>query len=73
VLDAIHRPLAAEARATKQLPARDPAELLRSAYLVGRGRVESFVDHVTRLQAAHPTLRLLCTGPWPPYSFSDDG
>ena len=67
----VHRPLAAIARASRQLPAREPTELLRAAYLVDRGAVSVFTDDVARLQQAHPELRLLCTGPWPPYSFSE--
>ena len=45
-------------------------ELLRAAYLVDREAVEGFVGLVRRLQAAHEDLRILCTGPWPPYSFA---
>jgi Gas vesicle synthesis protein GvpL/GvpF len=67
----VHRPLSGDARASTELPSREPAELLRAAYLVERDRVDSFVDHVTCLQAAHPHVRLLCTGPWPPYSFTE--
>jgi Gas vesicle synthesis protein GvpL/GvpF len=26
---------------------------------------------VGRLDGAHSALRLLCTGPWPPYSFAE--
>jgi Gas vesicle synthesis protein GvpL/GvpF len=71
VVRTIHRPLSKDARASTELPAREPSsELLRAAYLVDRGRTRAFVDHVTCLQAAHPRLRLLCTGPWPPYSFT---
>ena len=32
--------------------------------------VESFVGLVRRLQETHDGLRVLCTGPWPPYSFA---
>jgi hypothetical protein len=71
VVAAVHDPLTADARASTQLAASAPGELLRAAYLVERGRVNAFVDHVTCLQAAHPDLRLLCTGPWPPYSFTE--
>jgi len=71
VVRMVHDPLTANARASTQLGTTAPAELLRGAYLVERGRVNAFVDHVSRLQAAHPELRLLCTGPWPPYSFTE--
>jgi hypothetical protein len=29
-----------------------------------------FVDAVAKFQARHPELTVLCTGPWPPYSFA---
>jgi hypothetical protein len=63
----IHDPLAALAR--DSVVARG-AELLRAAYLVDRGQVDGFVAEVSRLQAAHRDLNVLCTGPWPPYSFA---
>jgi hypothetical protein len=69
-LRAVHEPLASRARATTKRPTHDPNELLRAAYLVDRGRVNSFVDLVEELQRANPAARLLCTGPWPPYSFT---
>jgi hypothetical protein len=45
-------------------------ELLRAAYLVDREAVDGFVSLVQRLGEAHPGLDLVCTGPWPPYSFA---
>jgi Gas vesicle synthesis protein GvpL/GvpF len=68
---AVHEPLAAVARASVERPSPDPSELLRAAYLVDRGAVEQVTELVARLQAANPTLRLLCTGPWPAYSFAE--
>jgi Gas vesicle synthesis protein GvpL/GvpF len=68
---AVERPLAALARATAENPPGSPPELLRAAYLVDRKRVDVFTRAVARLQQAHPELRLLCTGPWPPYSFAE--
>ena len=41
-------------------------------YLVDRSAVEPFAEQVSRLQHANPRLRLLCTGPWPPYSFTGE-
>lgn len=67
---AVHAPLASRARASAKLRAPDPAELLRAAYLVDRTDLRSFVRCVEELEEANPDLRLLCTGPWPPYSFS---
>jgi hypothetical protein len=40
-----------------------------NAYLVPAENVEAFQDAVGRLQAEHPELTIVCTGPWPPYSF----
>jgi hypothetical protein len=65
---ALHEPLAAIARDSDVQPGR---ELLRVAYLVDRDAVDDFVAMVRRLQQANPRLALLCTGPWPPYSFAE--
>jgi hypothetical protein len=46
-------------------------DLLRVAYLVDRGDVDAFVALVRRLQDEHEELALVCTGPWPPFSFTD--
>jgi hypothetical protein len=70
VIDAIHQPLAALARADAQRPPRPPAELLRAAYLVDRDAIGTFTRLVARLDDRHTEMRLLCTGPWPPYSFA---
>jgi hypothetical protein len=63
----LHEPLAYLARESVVQPG---PELLRAAYLVDREVVESFVGLVRRLQETHDGLRVLCTGPWPPYSFA---
>jgi hypothetical protein len=44
---------------------------VRGAYLVDREKVEPFVAATKRLQQSRPELDLLCTGPWPPYSFAE--
>ena len=66
----IHGPLAMLARGSVAHSGRDAREVMREAYLVDRGDVESFVSRVVELEASNPRLRLLCTGPWPPYSFT---
>jgi hypothetical protein len=63
----LHEPLDFLARESIMQPGQ---ELLRAAYLVDRDAVEGFVGLVRRLQATHEDLRILCTGPWPPYSFA---
>jgi hypothetical protein len=67
---AVHDPLTELARASNKRPDRGDGDLLRAAYLVERDSLQRFVERVADLQAAHPELRLLCTGPWPAYSFS---
>jgi hypothetical protein len=64
----VHEPLAELAR--DSVVASGP-ELLRAAYLVDREAVPDFVAAVKRLQDEHSRLALLCTGPWPPYSFAE--
>ena len=44
-----------------------------AAFLVPRDRMASFRDIVSDVAKAHPELALLCTGPWPPYSFVSAG
>jgi hypothetical protein len=67
----LHAPLAALAAADSRLPARAPGEVLRASYLVDRSAVTAFRGLVQQLQAEHRNLSVLCTGPWPPYSFVD--
>jgi Gas vesicle synthesis protein GvpL/GvpF len=64
----VHEPLASLAR---DAVVRPGPELLRAAYLVDREAVSGFVALVGRLGDAHPELELVCTGPWPPYSFAE--
>jgi hypothetical protein len=63
----LHEPLAFLARESVVQPG---PELLRAAYLVDREAVDGFVGLVARLQETHDGIRVLCTGPWPPYSFA---
>jgi hypothetical protein len=65
---ALHEPLSSLARASAEGRTR-PQELFRWAYLVERDSVDAFAAAVARLQDEHPELSILCTGPWPPYSF----
>jgi hypothetical protein len=66
---ALHEPLAKLAVAAQRQPARAPEELVRASYLVETAVVARFRGAVERLQRAHPRVAILCTGPWPPYSF----
>jgi hypothetical protein len=46
-----------------------PQFLMTGAYLVPRERVQDFRRRVGDAGTDNPGLRLLCTGPWPPYHF----
>jgi hypothetical protein len=63
----LHEPLAFLARESVVQPG---PELLRAAYLVDREAVDSFVGLVRRLEETQDGIHVLCTGPWPPYSFA---
>lgn len=68
---ALHERLSLLARDSARRPARGAGELLRAAYLVDRTAVDEFARVVERLQdESDGSLKLLCTGPWPPYSFT---
>jgi hypothetical protein len=45
--------------------------VMSGAYLVDRGDLSRMVDGVRAVARDHPELELLCTGPWPPYNFSE--
>jgi hypothetical protein len=64
----IHEPLAGIATASAR-HAHRPEELLRASYLVDSAAVVRFRSTVDQLQRADADLAILCTGPWPPYSF----
>jgi hypothetical protein len=44
--------------------------LLSGAYLVRRDQVPDFTARVRKITAEHPELRIVGTGPWPPYHFT---
>jgi hypothetical protein len=67
-LAALHEPLTALAVAVRSWPERAPGEV-RTSYLVDEPAVGRFRSAVERLQRQHPEAALLCTGPWPAYSF----
>jgi hypothetical protein len=69
VATAIHEPLSRLARASRRTRRLQGREALCSAYLVDRGAITFFSKGVAALRRANPDLHLLCTGPWPPYSF----
>jgi hypothetical protein len=66
---ALHEPLASLAVEVSRQRARSPEELLRASYLIETAVLARFRGTVERLQRTHPGVAVLCTGPWPPYSF----
>jgi hypothetical protein len=66
---ALHEPLAKLAVGARRQAPRAPEEKLRASYLVETATVAQFRGMVERLQRTHPGVAILCTGPWPPYSF----
>jgi gas vesicle protein GvpL/GvpF len=68
--DELHAPLAALAREATRTVGATERLLLSAAYLVPEDAVAEFRGVVERLQAARPDLGLVCTGPWPAYSFA---
>ncbi len=67
LVDRLHEPLARLARATT-LQRR--AGGVTAAYLVARDDAAAFEAAAARLERT-PGVTVVCTGPWPPYSFAD--
>jgi hypothetical protein len=66
----IHEPLAELARdSALRMPSPGEAQM-RAAYLVDCGAVSAFCERVNELERERVASGLVCTGPWPPYSFS---
>lgn len=55
-------------RARVSVLPRDGVAVL-AAYLIERSRAETFAEECRRLSREVSTAELICTGPWPPYSF----
>lgn len=54
----------------QRLPA-SPSPSVSAAYLVDRGGVDAFRGQVATLDAEVEDAQIVCTGPWPPYSFTE--
>ena len=61
------------ARETDARTSPSEAIFVRAAHLVERARVGDYRARLRALAAARGDLRLLASGPWPPYSFSNIG
>ncbi|WP_041450812.1 GvpL/GvpF family gas vesicle protein [Hoyosella subflava] len=55
---------------SQQLTGTAEPVLLNGTYLVDQARTGDFLAAVEEMQATSPALRLVLTGPWPPYSFT---
>lgn len=66
----IHEPLATLARDNARKTGGLRPGAFKGAYLVDRDRVEEFRARVGQLADEIEGARIVCTGPWPPYSFS---
>jgi hypothetical protein len=64
-------PLTAIALCSRRALAPRPDLPVLDAYLVDRGRVAEFVALVEQLDGRLDDVELVCTGPWPPYSFTE--
>jgi hypothetical protein len=64
-------PLAAIALSARRSVAPRPGVPVLDAYLVDRDRVDEFVALVEQLDGGLDDVDLVCTGPWPPYSFAE--
>ncbi len=65
----VRRALGWLARASVIRSGRDAAHLLESAWLIDRERLSEFRERAARLNDEIDDAELVCTGPWPPYSF----
>ena len=64
-------PLTSLARGSRRALVPRPDLPVLDAYLVDRGRVHEFVAMVEQLDDGLEEVELVCTGPWPPYSFAE--
>jgi hypothetical protein len=64
-------PLTALAVSSRRVLAPRPDLPVLDAYLVDRSRVDEFVALVEKLGGGLDDVDLVCTGPWPPYSFAE--
>lgn len=68
----IDAPLARLARDSRQRLLLTDNLPLSGAYLVDRERLDAFKTEVAALDEQIGQAEIMCTGPWPPYSFATD-
>jgi hypothetical protein len=71
IIRGIYERIARHATEARLDDAPDDLRGMSAAFLVRRDGAASFRTIVGRAAAANPELTMLCTGPWPPYSFVD--
>jgi hypothetical protein len=69
----VHERLASLSRESTRWSGEPRRRLWKAAYLVDHERVEDFIEQVNRLETQLSDAAVVCTGPWPPYSFSSEG
>lgn len=67
----VDRSVAGLARARVQRRLASPSLPVSAAYLVDRANVEGFRARIAELGSELSGVDLVCTGPWPPYSFAE--
>jgi hypothetical protein len=70
ILARVHEPLAQLARRSTRRVAPGAGPQLTASYLVDGDRVEEFRARVDELDGELEGVAIVCTGPWPPYSFT---
>jgi hypothetical protein len=70
IAETIYADLAKVAVDARRKALAEPAPILSAAFLVRRERATEFHHRVRQLTNARPDLRILGTGPWPPYHFT---
>ncbi|NJM08507.1 GvpL/GvpF family gas vesicle protein [Candidatus Gracilibacteria bacterium] len=69
ISEQLHAALDPLVRAAVVRRCRDAQTAVTASYLVERGDIGSFRSALGDLSAVFSEVQLLCTGPWPPYSF----
>ena len=68
----LHEPLAELGLASRLREHPAPPAILVGSYLVEEADVERFRARANALAAEQPDLQVFVTGPWPPYSFTEE-
>ena len=69
----VHQPLSELARESTRRLRSKPQPTLNGSYLVDRDQVDRFRSRVEELERELDSATIVCTGPWPPYSFASEG